>query len=241
MLLGERPLLQVLLDQRVVGLRDRLHELLARGIRHRVDVVGPLGLLGHRSAGIEIGLLVKQVGDPAELVLLTDGQLEGRDLGAERRHQLVEGALEIGALAVELVHEDRARQALVHGQLPRVLGLDLDTVDRADDDDHGVHRTDRVPEVADEVRGPGRIQRVDLDALPLDRRHGERNGDPAPLLIGIVVGNGIAVFHGPHACDGTGREEQCFEERRLARSSMADQQDVSDVLRVVRLQRGSFR
>ena len=49
-----------------------------------MDVVGPLGLLGHRSVRIEIRFLVEKIGDPAELVLLADRQLEGCDLGAER-------------------------------------------------------------------------------------------------------------------------------------------------------------
>ena len=38
-----------------------------------------------------------------------------------------------------------------------------------------------------------------------------------------------------------GREQHGFQQRRLARPAVADQQDVADVLRVVGLQRGSFR
>src|SRR4029077_11557931 len=63
------------------------------------------------------------------------------------------------------------------------------------------------------------------------------HGDPAPLLIRIVVRDGVAVLDGAHPCDAAGREEHRFEERRLARPSVANEQDVSDVLRVVRIQR----
>ena len=87
-------------------------------VGHRVQVVGPLRLLGHRAARVQVGLLVEQVGDPAELVLLADRQLERRDLVAEARTRAGRACLEVGALAVELVHEDRARQALLRRRAP---------------------------------------------------------------------------------------------------------------------------
>src|SRR4029453_4922954 len=40
--------------------------------------------------------------------------------------------------------------------------------------------------------------------------------------------------------DRSGREQQRLQQRRFARPRMADQQDVADILRVVRVQRGSF-
>src|SRR5262249_31210939 len=74
-----------------------------------------------------------------------------------------------------------------------------------------------------------------------DRSHGEGDRDPAALLVGVVIRDGVAVLDRPHARDRSGREQQRLQERRLARSRVAGQQDVADVLRVVGVQRGSFR
>ena len=141
--LRERALLEVLLDQGVVGLSNRLDELLAGRVGHLVDLVGPLRFLGLGTGRIEIGLLVQEVGDPRELVLRADRQLERRDLVPERRDELVERALEVGPLPVELVHEDRPRKPRLDRELPRRLGLDLDAVDRRDHDDDGIDGADR--------------------------------------------------------------------------------------------------
>ncbi len=204
--LGEGAAVEVLLDQRVVGLRDGLDQLLARGVGHRVEVVGPLRLLGLRSARVQVGLLVQEVGDPTELGLRADREFERRDLIAEARDELGERALEVRPLAVELVHEDRPRQALFDRELPRVFGLHLDAVDRRDHEDHGVGRADRVAEVADEVRGARRVEHVDLGVTPLDRRHREGHRDAAPLLVGIVVGDRVAFLDDAHPGDMPGGE-----------------------------------
>ena len=71
--------------------------------------------------------------------------------------------------------------------------------------------------VADEVRVPGRVEDVDLDAVPLDRRHGQRDADAAVDLLGIVVRHGVAVLDLAHPGERPGREQHGLEERRLAR------------------------
>ena len=186
---------------------------------------------------VAVGLRMQEVGDPRELRLRADRELERCHLVAERRHQLVERVLERGALAVELVHEDRTGQSRLHRELPGGLGLDLDAVDGRHDHDHGVDGPNRRTQVADEVRVAGGVEHVDLDAVPLDGSHRERDGDALALLVGIVVGDGVAVLHGTHARDRAGRVEHGFEQRGLAGAAVADQQDVADVLRVVGLQR----
>ncbi len=182
---------------------------------------------------------MEQVGDPSELVLGADRQLERRDLVAERRDELIERALEVGALAVELVHEDRARQPRLDRELPGDLGLDLDAVDRRHDDDHGVDGPDRRAHVADEVGVAGGVEHVDLHAVPLDRGHRERDGDALPLLVRVVVADRVPVFDGAHPRDRAGGEQHRLEQGGLARPPVTDQQHVADVLRVVGLQRVS--
>ena len=94
----------------------------------------------------------EQVGDALEVVLLAERELERRDLRPERLHELLERPLERRALAVELVDQDRARQAGLDRELPRDLGLHLDAVDGGDDEHDRVDRPDRRADVADEVR-----------------------------------------------------------------------------------------
>ena len=237
MFLRKGALLQVLLDEVVVGFGDRLHELLASGVGQSVQVLRPLRLLGSGPVGVEVRLLVQEVGDTVEFVLASDRQLEGSHLVPERGDELVEGRLEVRPLAVELVDEDRPRQPRLDGELPRHLRLDLDAVDGRDHDDDRVDRPDRRSEVADEVGVSGSVQHVDLRSVPLDRRHRQRDGDPLALFVGVVVGDRGAVFDGSHPGDGPRREQHGFEQRGLAGPSVTDQQDVADVLRVVGLQR----
>ena len=63
------------------------------------------------------------------------------------------------ALAVELVDEDRARDAALLGELPRDLGLHLDALDRRDDEQREVGGLERGADVADEV-GVARARRA---------------------------------------------------------------------------------
>jgi hypothetical protein len=72
LLLRQLARLEVLLDQRVVRLGDRLHELLSIRRRLARDVVGPVRLGGDRPARIQVRVLVQQVRDALEVVLLTD-------------------------------------------------------------------------------------------------------------------------------------------------------------------------
>jgi hypothetical protein len=60
------------------------------------------------AALVDVGGVGEQVGHAAERALLADGQLEGCHPGPEPVAQLLEGAVEAGPLAVELVHEDDA-------------------------------------------------------------------------------------------------------------------------------------
>ena len=79
------------------------------------------------------------------------GQLERRHAGAEPVAQLVERALEAGALAVELVDEDHPRHAEPAGLAPDRLGLHLDAVDRAHHEHGEVDDPQRGAHVAEEV------------------------------------------------------------------------------------------
>ena len=64
-----------------------------------------------RTVGVRDRVVVEQLDDPAERGFLADREVQRRDAGAEALLELVERARERRALAVELVDEDRARDA----------------------------------------------------------------------------------------------------------------------------------
>ena len=78
--------------------------------------------------------VVEQLDHAPEVGLLADRELERRDPGAERGLELVERAIERRPLTVELVDEDRPRHAELLRHAPRGQGLDLDALDRRDDE-----------------------------------------------------------------------------------------------------------
>ena len=84
--------------------------------------------------------------------------------------ELVERALEVGPLTVELVDEHHARDAERGAPAPHDLGLHLDALDGAHDEDGQVGDAQRRLDVADEVGVAGRVDEVDLVAGPLDRQ-----------------------------------------------------------------------
>ena len=114
---------------------------------------------------------------PRNVGLGADRQLERGHARAEPVAELVERALEAGALAVELVDEDHPRHAEPAGLAPDRLGLHLDAVDRAHHEHREVDDPQRGPHVAEEVGVARRVDQVDLVALPLERRHRERQRD----------------------------------------------------------------
>ena len=61
---------------------------------------------------------VQEVHDPGHLVLGADRQVDRHTLRAELRTQRLEGAEEVGALAVEHVHVEDACEAELVGALP---------------------------------------------------------------------------------------------------------------------------
>ncbi len=239
--LGDLDLLvaEVALHEVVVADDDALDERVV----HRV-LLG-LHLVGHRALGAlrrcrpcsVTATSFKQVDDAAKLGLFADRQLQRRDAGAELRLQLVERARERRALAVELVHEDRARQAALLGEPPRDLGLHLDAFDRGHDEQREVGGLDRGGDVADEVGVPGRVEHVDLVVVELERGERERDRDVAALLLGVEVADGRAVLDPAQADDRPGVEQQGLGQRRLAGAAVADERDVADLRGRKRLHR----
>ena len=101
---------EVALEQLVVGDDDALDEVVVDLVLEVGELVGHLAVR-RRAAVVEERRVGQEVGDAAERGLLADRQLERRDAGAEPVAELVERALEVGALPVELVDEHHAGHA----------------------------------------------------------------------------------------------------------------------------------
>ena len=83
--------------------------------------------------------------------------------------------------------------------------------------------------VAGEVREPGRVEQVDLDAVGGEGREGHVDRDVALLLFGIGVEDARAVVDFAEARRRADGVEDGLDEARLARSPVADDGHVSDL------------
>jgi len=189
---------------------------------------------GDRRAGVgfvEGGGVVEEVDDPAETRLGPDGELDRGDAGAEGLADVGQGAVEVGALAVELVDDDHPGQAQGGGGSPGVLGLGLYAVDGADDDDGHVGQGQGHLHVGAEVGVAGGVEEVDFHPVDGDRRQGQGHRQlPRGLLRLEVADRGAAVDRSLPG-DGAGGGHQGLGQRGLAGSVVADQGHVADVRR----------
>ena len=157
------------------------------------------------------------------------GQLQRRDSCAEEVLELVERPLERRAFAVELVDEERARDAALLGELPRDFGLHFDAFDRRHDEEREIGRVERRGHVADEVRVARRVEQVDLVAVGGERGERERHRDAPALLLGIEVADRGAVLDLAEPVDGAGGEDEGLGERGLTGAAVPHQGDVADL------------
>ncbi len=179
----------------------------------------------------------EHVGDPVQLLLLAEGQLERDEPAAEERPELVERAVEVGARLVLLVDEHHPRDAEGGAAAPRRLRADLDAVDGTDHEHGEVGDGEGGVDLTGEVGVAGSVEEVDLvrrrlagggvGRLPLQR--GDRQGDRhlALDLLRLGVTDGGALVGAPRPWEHAGPVEQRLGERGLAATAVADEGDVS--------------
>ena len=226
--LGQRALLEILGQEIVVGLGGGLDQLLPP-LLHAVGGLGRHRLLRGLAVGEQRGLLGDEIDVAAEPRLLADRNVHGHDAALEPPPQRVQRAEEVGALAVESVDDDRARQLELRGELPDLLGLHLDAGDRVDDHHRRLDDGEAGPGVGDEVAVPGRVDEVDVMALVVAVRHGRVDRDLPLDLVGVEVGGGGAVIHLAQSGDGAGREQHGLDHRGLAHPAMTNDTDVAEL------------
>ena len=80
-----------------------------------------------------------------------------------------ERAEEVGALAVEHVHEEDAREPELVGALPDAARPDLDAHHAADDEERALDDAQRAARLALEARVARHVDQVQLALLPVER------------------------------------------------------------------------
>src|SRR5690606_30840280 len=96
------------------------------------------------------------------------------------------------------------------GVAPRVFGADLDARGGVEHDHGAIDGRGGGDDLAGEVGIAGRVQDIDLVVAPLDR--GDRGVDrhAALGLIGVPVGDSVAVFDSTEPGDRAGGEQHRF-------------------------------
>ena len=145
----------------------------------------------------------------------------------EQLVDLVEHLVRPGVGTVDLVEHDDRRQVGGHRLGQDVPGLGQRALGRVDQQQHAVDHGQRPLDLAAEVGVPGRVDQVDLHALPVHRRGLGQDRDAAlPLLVARVHD---AVDQRLVGAEHPGLAEDGVDERGLAVVDVGDEGDGPDV------------
>ena len=172
---------------------------------------------------------MEDVHDAADLVLRPDRQMNGDTARRELVLDLRQRAVEVGALAVEHVHEQDARQPELVGEVLDARSAHLEPHDRVDDDQRSLHDAERAAGLALKARITRNVDEVDLAALPARVSERQRDRHLPLLLVLVPVGDRGAGVDRTQSIDLVGLIQQRLDEGRLARPAMADDGDVADL------------
>ncbi len=195
-LLGARLLsVEVVLQQLVVGHEDRLDERVVR------LVLGVGQLVGHavvvdQIAVVVVGRIVLEIDDAVEPRRpVPMGSSRSDTPGTEPVADLVDGAVEVGAVGVELVDEDRGEACCRRGgEAPERLRADPDPVGRADHEHGQVGDVERGAGLPLEVEVAGCVDQVEAMALVVDLHDRREDRHAVRLLLGLAVADRRAVL-----------------------------------------------
>ena len=241
LLVGDALALQVALHQRVRHFADLVHQLLAvllRALRQRIGDrhFAPTSTLGRV---LTKGLHVDQVDHSLDVVLCTDRDLRGDGVRAERALDLLQRAVEVGALAIEHVHEQHPRDVQLRRSRPQAAGRDLDAHHGVNDEHSRLAHAQRTEGVGDEARLARRVKQVDLAISPRKRAQRRRDRHLPRLLIGIGIRHRACVGNRAQPAGRPSLEQQRLVQRGLSRAAMADKGDVANPVRRLAVSHGS--
>src|SRR6266513_856085 len=202
LVLGQLVLLEILVQDGVVLLDDRLEQVVAR-LLHLVLQGGRHGsfdiLFAERVVVVHDLHLPDQVDDAGEELARAERQVDRHDVGAEPLPHHLDAHLEVRAHAVHLVHEDDARHVVAVRLAPHGFGLRLDDAHRVEHGHGAVADPQAALHLDGEVHVAGGVDDVDAVLLaaarPEGRGGGGSDGDAALLLLLHPVHGGGAVVH----------------------------------------------
>ena len=208
------------------GLLERVVELIEHGLfvlRH-FD-------LDAAAAGAELERALMQHVDDADdlLALVPDGGDDGGDVLAEALAQRVERGVVVGVLLVGLGDVEQTGERVLLAIFPRLFRADAHAGLGRADDDGSVGSLNGLRDLTGEVEAAGHVEHVDLAAVVFHGSHGQRNGDLAADLFGIVVTNGVAVGNSAQTVRAAGEIQHALSEGGLAAAAVAKQHDIADV------------
>lgn len=149
-----------------------------------------------QGVGVAVGVAGEEVDAAVGVSVVVDGQ-EERAQGVRAESEGVvaggEDVVEAGVGEVEFGDGDGAGDAFGGAFAPQGAGGGGDRVGGGDDEDGGVGGVQGGAQVGGEVGVAGRVDQVDLDALPFEREERELDGALLLVLDVLVVGDGGAV------------------------------------------------
>ena len=220
---------EVLHHELVVGLGDRLAQLLAGGLGGGAVLLGDVEL-GLRGALAVARLHADDVDDALERVARAPRQGDGAQAHAEALAQLLEAGVVIGVLLVDAVDEHRSGQTQVLGRIPQLDGGGLRALGGVDHEQRGLADAHRRVGVADEIGVARGVEHVDAGALPVDRGDGGRDRELALDLLGVVIERGLGARVAAQAGGLAGKVEHGLRERGLAHPALAYEHHVPHVV-----------
>ena len=230
---GELLVVEVLLQQVVVDVRDRLEQLVARARRRRPAYSAGMSTTSNfapsvsSSSGHTMAFIATRSMTPRKSLSAPIGSWTTAGTASRRSRIIVDAALEVGADAVHLVDEAEPRHVVLVGLAPHRLGLRLDAGDRVEHRDRAVEDAQRALDLDGEVDVAGRVDDVDLAVAPLRGRGGRGDRDAALLLLDHVVHDRGAFVHLTDLVGAAGVVEDALGRRGLARVDVSHDPDVA--------------
>ena len=213
--------------QLFVGLDDPLDQRVAARRRGRRRI--RRGLRGARPVAL-VRPPAEHLDGAAELRLRADRQQERLALGAEHALHASQRVVPTRVLAIQPSDHHRAGNAPPSRHPPGRLGADLHARGSVDHHDRGVRHGHGGNDLADEIGVAGRVQQVEPQVAVSQRDQRSADRHPAVPLLGVKVGDGVAVLNAPDPGNRPGRERERLNQRRLARALVPHDGDIADVL-----------
>ena len=239
-LFGDGALLEVLFHQLVFAFGDELDQSFVAGLgvgRERGGNFSGDFAAAVAAGRVGVGLHGDEIDDAVKALGVGDGQLDGNTVAAPALVQIVDERAQAAAAAglgvVHLIDEDDAGHVGFFGVSPDALGDGLDAVLGVDDDDGGFNGKERGAGFVGEHVEAGRVDEIDLDALPLGKGDGVLHGDAAGDFFFVVGGGGRAVFDAALGGSHFGGMQQSGDEGGFAAVRMPHYSYVADLTSLV--------